>query len=256
MIIWPLLISLYTVAFAQDMAIQEYCFSSTERMNQVMHRLKFILVPSDEIQRSERCATIKSSPHRRELIQGYLRKLEPEVQINFSSAEIKRDPCRLKVERIKNLKNETTAVDGNLQTTGVTVAASNQIRSQESTEVMSIQTLQDFELNVQQNVIKGTCKALTPGRYEISLEVRKDAPNLYPQLPPGTIINQANLPLPKNQETSKLMTTLQLSTGQKIEIGRLIKDLKEKNKEIDLPSGAEANQMRDESSEQVFISLE
>ncbi len=256
MIIWPLLISLYTVAFTQDIAIEEYCFSSTDRMTQVLHRLKFILVPSDEIQKTERCATIKSSPHRRELIQGYLRKLEPEVQINFSSAEIKRDPCRLKVERIKNLKNETTAVDGNLQINGVSVAASNQLKSQESTEVMSIQTLQDFELNVQQNVIKGTCKALTPGRYEISLEVRKDAPNLYPQLPPGTIINQANLPLPKNQETSKLMTTLQLSTGQKIEIGRLIKDLKEKNKGIDLASGVEANQMRDESSEQVFISLE
>jgi hypothetical protein len=256
MTIWPILIIFYTSAFAQEMAIQEYCFSSTDRMTQVLHRLKFILVPSDEIQKSERCAVIKSSPHRRELIQGYLRKLEPEVQINFSSAEIKRDPCRLKVERIKNLKGQATEVDGNLQINGVSVAASNQIKSQESTEVMSIQTLQDFELNVQQNVVKGTCKALTPGRYEISLEVRKDAPNLYPQLPPGTIINQANLPLPKNQETSKLMTTLQLTTGQKIEIGRVIKDLKEKNKGIDSSSGVNADQMRDESTEQVFISLE
>jgi hypothetical protein len=256
MTIWPILIMIYTTAFAQEMAIQEYCFSSPVRMTQVLHRLKFILVPSDEIQKSERCAIIKSSPHRRELIQGYLRKLEPEIQINFSSAEIKRDPCRLKVERIKNLKNETTAVDGNLQINGVSVAASNQIKNQESTEVMSIQTLQDFELSVQQNVVKGTCKALTPGRYEISLEVRKDPPILHPQLPPGTIINQASLPLPKNQETTKLMTTLQLSTGQKIEIGKLIKDLKEKNKGIDLSSGVEANETRDESIEQVFISLE
>jgi hypothetical protein len=121
---------------------------------------------------------------------------------------------------------------------------------------MSLQTIKDFELSVQNQAIKGSCRAITPQRYEVTIEVRQDPFNNLPKLPPGTYINQANSPLPKNQEVSKLTTTLQLTTGQRIEIGKIVKDLKDKNSNLDLGSGANAKEISESGTEQVFLSLE
>lgn len=257
MILWPLLyISLASSGAASqeiDNAIEEYCFSSSSQMKSVASRLKFILVPADKVQEESNCLTVSTPAHRRELIQNYVRRLEPNVSIKFSSAEIKKDPCHIKVERIKNVNSDTQA--GGINTRLNPTANGTKV-TQTSSEVSKIQTLKEFELTVNQSVVKGECKAINSTRYDITIEVRKDAAPLLPPVPPGTILVIPDAQIPKPQETSKLVTTLQLTQGEVIELGSVVKNLQNDGKKIDINSEATIEMTAGTSVEKVYLSID
>lgn len=250
MILWLLLYIPF--AFAQDPAIEEYCFSSAGNMKTVSSRLKFILVPVDKVEEEKNCFTVNTPPHRRELIQNYVRKLDPSVQIGFSSAEVRREACHIKVEKIKTKLKETNG--GGISNALVPNAESTQLNG-ESKDVTTIQTIKEFELTVNQDVIRGECRAINPSRYEISLEVRKDARPLTPPVPPGTIVVVPDAQLNKIQETSRLQTTLQLNSGERIEVGSVVNNLKDEARKIDINSGAGIEKTDGISHEKVFLSI-
>lgn len=256
MLIWLVLISLSAFSQDVDQSIEEFCFSSPAKMKQVSTRLKFILVPVDKVQENENCFTVSTSSHRRELIQSFVRRLEPAVQISFSSAEIKRDPCRIKVEKVRSLQKQGTGANASLNGPNINVNASASETIGAGTDVTNIQTNKEFELTVNQDVVKGECRAINPNRYEISLEVRKDAKPLLPPVPPGTIVVVPDAQIPKTQETSRLQTTLQLNRGERIEIGSVVKNLKDDAKKIDLSSGAGLENSDGTQSEKTFLSID
>ena len=252
MILWLLLYA--QIALAQnDPAIEEYCFSSVGKMKDVSTRLKFILIPADKTQEDKNCFTVSTPSHRRELIQNYIKRLEPAVQIGFSSAEIRREACRIKVEKIKT-KNKQS-IGGGLSN-GLIPSAGTDQSSGESRDVTSIQTLKEFELTVNQDVVKGECRAINPSRYEISIEVRKDAIPLLPPIPPGIVVLVPDAQIPKVQETSHLQTTLQLNSGERIEIGSVVKNLKDDVSNIDINSGAALEKNTGVQYEKIFLSIE
>ena len=251
MILWLLLFS--QMAFASDPVIEEYCFGSAPKMKEVSARLKFILVPVDKLQENANCFTVSTPPHRRELIQGYVRRLEPAVQIAFSSVEIKRDPCEIRVEKQKTKRAQNT--QGNVDTTFNPAASTEQI-IQDRNDVTKIQTLKDFELSVNQDTIKGECRVINPNRYEISIEVKKEARPLIPPVPAGTIVVVPDAQIPKDQETSHLQTTIQLNRGERIELGSVVGQLKNNGKKIDLDSGANLELQNGTQTEKIFLSID
>lgn len=225
---------------ADESAVEKYCFSSKEEMLKAKAELKTILLPSDSLTMGEECLSIGMRPHRRELIQSYVRNIAPTVSIAFSSAEVKREPCLLKVEKVMERNHEelNANISGfpniNLQS-GKTQAKN----------ISTLQTLGSFELTVNQDVIKGNCRFITPRRYEISLEVRKDPkPQISPWIPK------------EDEETSFLKTELQLEKGSRVEIGSVVKNLREKSGEIDSAKGGEIKRDAGKQSEKVFLSLD
>lgn len=254
MILWLLLISLSI--FSQDQAVEEFCFSSPAKMKEVHQRLKFILVPVDKVQENKNCFTVNTSTHRRELIQSYVRRLESSVQISFSSVEMRQEPCRIKVERIKNLTKQGSGGSVAMNGENININASEGNTTHSGTDVTSIQTLKEFELTVNQDVAKGECRFISPTRYEIALEVRKDAVPLTPPLRPGTVVVIPDAQIPKDQETSRLQTTLQLNRGERVEIGGIVKDLKNDTKKADASTGAELKITNGVQSEKVFLSID
>jgi hypothetical protein len=251
MILWLLLYTQFVMA--QDSAIEEYCFSSVGKMQGISTRLKFILVPADKIQEDKNCFTINTPAHRRELIQNFVRSADPAVQIGFSSAEVRRDPCRIKIEKIKSKNKESTGAG---LSTGLVPSAQTSSTTGESKDITTIQTIKEFELTVNQDAIKGECRVINPSLYEISIEVRKDAVPLYPPVPAGTTVIIPDAQIPKDQETSRLQTTLQLSSGQRIEIGTVVKNLKDGVRTIDINSGVTLDQISENQNEKVFLSIE
>lgn len=251
MILWLLLYSL--IALAQnDSAIDEYCFSSVPRMKQVSSRLKFILVPADKTQEDKNCLTVNTPSHRKDLIQNYIKRLDPAVQIGFTSSPVRTNPCHIKVEKIQTKQKDSTG--GGLSTNLNATIQSSDMQG-ESSEVLTIQTLKEFELTVNQDVIKGECRVINPSRYEISLEVRKDAIPLIPPVPPGTIVVLPGSALQKVQETSRLQTTLQLNSGERLEIGSTVKKLKDDAHKIDLSTGVAVEKTDGTQNEKVFLSI-
>lgn len=254
MLYWLLLYSLF--AFSQDQSVEEYCFTTPSKMKETQAKLKFILVPSDQIQSSENCFTIISSAHRRELIQGYVRRLDPQVQISFSSAEIKRDPCQIKVEKIREKIQESANTSVQPNDGIIKIGASVGQSESSGADVTKIQTIKEFELTVNQDVVKGECKSITPNRYEIKIEVNREPVPLVPQASPGTIVIVPNSQAIKEQETSRLSTTLQLNKGERIEIGSVVKRLKDDGRKIEGMDGASVKNSQGQQIERVFLSID
>lgn len=249
--IWTLLL-LAKIAVAEDLAVERYCFNSPQRAAYTSARLKPVLVPTDKIDSDGNCFSISMRPHRRELIQNFIRNIEPQVRISFSSAQSTNDPCQLKIEKIKTLSKTETSAEIS--------SASNVEQSQTTRELKdttSIQTLKDFEITIDQDTVKGSCRFITPTRYEITLEVRKDPKPLIPGLAEGSTVIITQPATPPDQETSKLTTTLQLTQGQKVEIGSLVKDLRNKDQKIDVTNTEfEMGKTDGTQLEKVFLGLE
>lgn len=247
MLIMLLLFS--NLSFAEDMSSEKYCFSTSPVIAQ--KKFSAIQVPSDVVTVDENCLVIQMRPHRRELIQRYMLSSIPGARVAFSSEDIQREPCKLKVEKIKTKKSESFDIGLNQQSGSI----SQTDTSANANETMDIQTLKDFELTVDQDQVKGTCRYINQNRYEIALEVRKNIKPVVPvALPPGTIVVM-NQP-PPDQETGVIQTQIQLSRGERIELGGVIKKANGKDRNVDIKPEFNIETSDQNSTEKVFLSLQ
>ncbi|WPU66016.1 hypothetical protein [Peredibacter starrii] len=234
-------------AFASDPASEKYCFGSPAESSTAREKFRAIQVPSDQLTMDGKCFTIQMSEHRHELIQRFIRSSFPNVSISFSSEDVRRDPCQLKVEKEKSKHLDSTQVG--LDVLNQSTSTTN------GSDVLKIQTLKDFNLTVDQDEIKGRCRFINPNRYEISLEVRKNPKPIVPvNLPPGTIVALNNPP--PDQETSMLSTTLQLNRGERIEIGSIVKNLRDKGHDVSINPELKVETSSQSASEKVFLSVD
>lgn len=238
-------------AYAEDMASEKYCFSSLSGVQLAQKKFSAIQVNSDVTTIDDNCLVIQMRPHRRELIQRYILSAAPGATVVFSSAEVRRDPCKLKVEKVKSEKNDTLSVDVSKQSAG----ANKTEFTGTASEVMQIDTLNEFKLSYNEDEILGNCRYITPDRYEIKIEVRKNPKPILPvNLPPGTIA-VINTP-PPDQKTMVLQTELQLTRGERIEIGDLIRKTNNKEQSISINPTLTIENEQQHSSEKVFLSLQ
>lgn len=238
------------LSFAEEMSSEKYCFSSELQALTAKQKFRAIQVGSDMVTPDENCLIIQMKPHRREMIQRFLLSSLPGTRVAFSSADIRREPCLLKVEKEKKSNSHNLNVGYEKYP-----VLNKQEQKSFGTEIMQIQTLKDFELAVDQDQIKGSCRYLNANRYEITIEVRKNPKPITPvELPPGTIV-VVNQP-PPDQETMSLQTQMQLSRGERVELASIVKQLKDKEKKVEINPSLQYNAGDKNSSEKVFLSIQ
>ena len=239
------------VAATDEMASEKYCFPSGPGASLARKKFTAIQVPSDVVTLDGNCLVIQMRPHRRELIQKYILSSVNGGAVTFSSAAIRREPCKLKVEKIKDMNKKI--LSGGIENQQVFANQTETIEA--GTDVMQIDTLNEFQLSVDQNEIRGNCKYITSNRYEIALEVRKNPKPIVPaNLPDGSVV-VVKAPLP-DQNTMLLKTQLQLSRGERIEVGDLIQKLTERNHSINVKPSLNIENRQQRASEKVFLSLQ
>lgn len=234
----------------EDLAVETYCFDSASSRTRAETKLSSIFVNSDKLQSENNCLTIQMRPHRRELLQNFARNIDPGMTVTFSSAEIRREPCKLQVEKIRNnRKNDTRVV-----VTNFPAATTSQV-TDTSKDVMQIQTLDKFSFTVSQDAIEGNCRYITQDRYEITINARRDPrPIVPPNLPPGSIVVIPTPPV--DQKTLNVSTSLQLNRGDRIEIGGIVRELRNKEQGVDLNKGAQVGDAEVSEDEKVFLTLQ
>ncbi len=234
----------------EEKASERYCFSSEGQRTSARLRFKGIQVPSDVLTEDSTCLTIQMSEHRRELVQRYLLSQFPDLKIEFSSATARREACRLKVEKI-----EASASSGQGAEVSSGVSVWGQSKDAQGKTNFQIQTTRDFELRSGQDLITGACRYLTPDRYEITLTLKRTLPERVPtDLPPGSIVILKEAP--KDEKLLDLSTQLTLSRGERIEIGKIIRDLKEKDRTVEGTPRAELENKTGAGVETMYLSLE
>jgi hypothetical protein len=255
MLIWLLLYHLHVFGVETETTTEEYCFGSNRRMRETKEQLRFILVPNDSVQENNLCMVVHTKIHRRDLIQNYIKRLAPEVQIQFSTAESKRDPCQLKIEKIKLSKKNTQ--DGSIVFDSSLLSINSQAENsvQNISETITIQTMKDFEMVVNFDSIRGECRVISRDRYEIRLEIMKKPLPINPSPSSASSPLYPNPEALKDQTTSMLHTTVQLNSGEKLEVGSIVKNLKGESKNLDLNSTAKAQDSVETETEKFFLSI-
>lgn len=247
MLFLPILFITLAFAAEEESSVETYCFTSEAARARVEKKLATILVPSDKTEAERNCLTVSMRPHRRELIQNFTQNLEPGMNITFSSAEIKRSPCELRVEKVRAMKKENTGV----QVSQFPGAVTSEV-DESSKDVMQIQTLEKFSLTVAQDVIEGECRFINKDLYEITISARRDPkPIVPPNLPPGAIVVVTTPP--EAQKTMALSTSLQLSRGSRVELGSIVKDLRKKNSDVSIKPEAQWESSAGQEEEKVFL---
>jgi hypothetical protein len=239
-------------AFASEIerVIETYCFPSEASRVRVEKKLTGILLPSDKLASDKSCITVQMRPHRRELIQNFASSLDPDMAVTFSSAEIKRESCALQVEKIRALNIQNS----NIEISKLPGATEGQ-RTESSKDVMQIETLDKFSFTVSQDAIEGNCRYINKDLYEITISARRDPkPVVPPNLPPGTIVVVATPP--PDQKTLNISTNIQLTRGSRIEIGRLVRDLRKKDHDVSIKPEAQIESSEQKEEEKVFLSLQ
>lgn len=242
MLLWLIFLTLASHADS----IETFCFEDSLNKSAAIKSLEPLLLPADKVSFEESCFTLVTADHRRELLQRFIRNRHPEATVSFSSEELRKEACRLKVEKTRIDQDSNSSIG--LRGAGVTE------RKSRGMETSKIQTINDFELAVNQNIIQGSCRFITPERYEIKLTVRKDLKPLHPPVSPGVIVIVNGRP--PDQETSQLSTTVQLQKGERVQIGTMNQKRKNEGKDLGLPPRAQVKNLETSSSEEIYLSID
>lgn len=250
MMFLPILFIVLALAAEEELSVETYCFSSEVVRIRVEKKLGNILVPSDKMDSEINCLTIQMRPHRRELLQNYTKSIDPDMNVSFSSAESRREPCQLQVEKIRTIKNKNTSV----QVSQFPSAVDSQIE-ETSKDVMQIQTLNKFSFTVSQDAIEGNCRYINKDLYEVTISARRDPlPIVPPNLPQNSIV-VIQTP-PPDQKTISVSTSLQLTRGSKVEIGSIVRDLRKKDRDVSIKPEAQIENQEQQENEKVFLSFQ
>jgi hypothetical protein len=234
--IWPLFLS---IAQASEVAIDKYCFSSPAQALKVSREIQSILLPVDRLNLNGPCFSVDTPAHRRQLMQSFVQKADPQVSLVLADLSFKPEPCHLKIEKIKQKSREQQELQ----------LARNQPRWQSATqaqsasEISQIQTIRDFELQVDLSKVSGQCRRIGPDSYEIHLELRE------------SVLIRPDRPISEEPRLN-LQTQLQLTRGERIEIGSLVRKWQEQHKQLAIPAKVNIEQHQTATSEQVFLSIQ
>lgn len=237
---WLLLLIFNVFTFAEDQSVEKYCFQDSTEVSEASNNLVPLFLPSEEIVKQGSCLVLKVKTHRRDFIQAYVLKNFPKAQVTFSDTQTKKEPCYLKVEKIKEKESEKIKLS-----TPQYLKADSSSTHQQETETMNIQTINYFELSVDQKQVSGYCRFITKNLYEIKITFNQNPkPSISTTLPPP------------NQNTNSISTEVQLNRGQRLEIGSLIKKAIINSKDISIKPYVNSDQSHELDKEKIYISLE
>lgn len=187
---------------------ERYCFSSQAEISKAKTSLENIKAPVDTISREDNCVVVTTSERRREIIQKYLLKLYPNVNIAFSSEDSIKEECNLRVEK------ETKSTEDNTRLkVKKTVNFGNTKITNSKKEISTIKVLsgKEFELSQNEETLFGKCRYQSQDRYEIEFSM------LFIPRP----VNPYDPSTFKQKEGESVSTTVSLTRGQKMNIASI-----------------------------------
>lgn len=232
-----------------DSSSEKYCFGNSGDRDKVLAKLSMILVPSDKVSSDEDCLVVQMQEHRRELIQRYVLMTYPETKINFSSGEMRQEPCKLKIEKERSRVKNRSVISANPQDINFSQSTSTLAQN----EVFLIETIKEFELLIDQESIKGVCQYIKPDRYEITLKLKKVPRTLVNVVSGSTMI--VTTP-PEDQETFELVTTLQLQRGERVNVGEVVQKTRKKDRDLNLDPSLKNEHENNKLQETAYLSIQ
>lgn len=223
-------------------SFERYCFSSKDEVHRAQKSLENIKAPVDSVNLEANCLIVNTSERRVEIIQKYLLKIYPTMNITFSSSDTKKDECLIKVEK------ETVSMQ-NQNSLGVqkTVTFGNAHISSNKKEISSIRATsgEDFELSYDEQTLIGNCRYISPRKYEIKFSLLFIPKEVNPY-DPSTY---------KQKEGISVSTSVILSAGQRINVASISSKLNDEAKKLKLYPTIKLQTQKGHKKTNMFLSL-
>ncbi|MBY0515619.1 MAG: hypothetical protein K2P81_01835 [Bacteriovoracaceae bacterium] len=248
-----LMLSMYLSLFNAHAApsLERLCFNSSSEAQRAIPILNVILIKGqDAIDPEGKCLNVSVDSSRIEVFQRWVKTRLPEAYYHFSAASAPVEMCDIVVTKQSQKNQQDQNINVNTKGFGAVITEGNNSGKEES--FIKVSSGKSAELRVDQDDLTLTCVKKNNSRYLITVALRFIPPT-PPQAPPGSIIvMQAP---PPDQSGTSISTEIEVSVGQDVNIGQVVKDLKSKQTQVNLPESAELSQKSGIDQTQWFLRI-
>jgi len=215
------------------MALEGYCFSRGTSLSRVSSHVKVILAPKDKVYKRDslNCIELEISASRKELVEKWIRKkfrilktYTDTPTLGSSNTQPITANCRLKIERVSQGKSQINRTRlGSRNSVTQTNSSLSGVRT--SNIVLGLGFSGSIRVNEEQ--VSLTCKSIINGGYLVSVSI--------------------------DSENSGLVTTLQVYSGKKVNLGQVVNNLNSKSNTIGIPSGLDSTKSKSKETFDYFL---
>lgn len=224
-----------------ERSLERLCFPSVVEAQKGQAIIQQILAKGvDEATLESNCVNVLISNNRVELLDRWVATRLPLAKKTFSASSAPRQECDMLVTKIsqKNEQNKKLGVQKN----GFIVSVNNGENVNREESFLKVLSGGTAKLKVDESELEITCIAKGTNyhlKFALLFVPRPLIPPT-PNLPPGTVI-LVNAPPPPDTSGSSIQTEVEVQTGQEINLGQISRDLRNKQKAIDISPSAEMN---------------
>lgn len=222
-------------------SLERLCFPSVMEAQKGQAIIQQILAKAVDVATLEaNCVNVMIDENRVELLDRWVATRLPLAKKTFSASSAPRPECDLLVTKIskKDQQNKQAGVRKNGFIVSVDTG-DNENREENFIKVLSGGTA---KLKVDESELEITC-VVKGSNYHLKFAMLFVPRPLIPpntQLPPGSVI-VINAPPPPDTSGSSLQTEVEVQKGQEINLGQITRDLRNKQKELDISPSANLN---------------
>jgi hypothetical protein len=219
-------------------SLERLCFNSPNEAQRAIPILNVVLIKEqDAIDPEGRCLNVTVDTARLEIFQRWVKTRLPEAYYHFSTSSAPVDMCDIVVIKQTQKTQQNQNANVNTKSFGAVITEGESNGTEES--FIKVSSGKSAELRVDREDLTLTCVKQSYSRYLITVAL-KFIPLTPPPVPPGSVIVVQSPP--PDQSGTSISTEVEVSAGQEVNIGQIVRDLKSKQSQVNLPESAEISQ--------------
>ena len=243
-----LFIFCFILSWSSHAFIQAYCFKKVTDVNSVKSHLSSLLAPKDKVNVVSNCLHVTTEPIRINLYRKIISmkyKVISDYQINDDGTVTQSFPSSSEMCRIETLK----IIHSKDKRNDVQVGRQNKLSQTDGKgeEVikgsMMLTVGLPSVLNVDQENIELTCSRLANNNYQLRFRLSSTIQRDFQ----GRIIGK--------NSSSSIDSTVNVTKGQKINVGSIVKDLKNKNKNVSINNGLKLSKTKGKKTIDYYLTI-
>lgn len=224
-----------------ERSLERLCFPSALEAQRGQAIIQQILAKGlDEATLEANCLNVMIEANRVELLDRWVATRLPLARKTFSAANAPRQECDMLVTKIsqKSEQNKQLGVRQN----GFIVSVDNGENENREENFLKVLSGGTAKLKVDESELEITCIAKGSSYLLKFAQLFVPRPLVPPNtnLPPGSVI-VVNAPPPPDTSGSSLQTEVEVQKGQEINLGQITRDLRNKQKDLDISPSANMN---------------
>jgi hypothetical protein len=230
-------------------ALERLCFASAVEAQKAVPIVSTVLVKGvDSVELEADCLNIHVAPARGEVFQRWIKARLPHAQLAFSTLSAPKKECDMLAERVTTkVSNGQNAL---VNSQGINLQDGQSKGSEVQQHVLKVTSGSPGSISMDGTEFTVICTELSEGSYRLKFS-HKYTPRTTP-----TIVNGQLVQIPESgAHPPSASSEIEVSRGQRVDIGSIKKDLRDKDKSVGIPTGLDYQQTDGAITTQWFLTV-